>query len=356
MTEKIIIDGNTLKVEGFTTSDDDIVNFFKDISESERKEKLRQALKIGVTGLRSAQTADQIDYIEKKFSNLKRDFDNEIENVFGDNGKFQSVVEEHFGENGKLLKEVFDPSIEGTPLYQIKQKFDKEFEDLKKKIAVDEKEEELKEKMPQKGKEFEEALEKMLCGIAKHEGDKIKHTGDESGLLGESKKGDFVISLNNCNQKIVVEAKNRSHFSQPNIESEMEEAIENRGAEYGIFVARSVDQIPDYVGWMNEYNGNQLVIALTGEEDPELSEEILHIGYKWARQKVLNEESSDEEEIEINEIREEIKSVERSLKSFKTIKKHCTSVRKTVGNIETEIDDLRDNIETHLAEISNKLN
>jgi len=251
----------------------------------------------------------------------------------GEDGDVPEYVDDHFGENGKLVSEVFDPDDDDTPIGRLRTKINSEIQQLRTDLEVAEKEEEMVESTRLKGEQFEEDLYDLLARIASTTGDRIEQTGEKSGLLGDSKKGDFVIDLNGTPTKIAVEAKD-TYYSQPKIEEEMEEAIENRGASYGLFVARSIDNVPNHVGWFNEYNQNQLVIALSDGEDEAMADELLNIGYNWARMRVLEQQAMTGDEFDSSAINEEIDSAERNLKSFQNIKRKCTSIRDTADEIE----------------------
>jgi hypothetical protein len=87
--------------------------------------------------------------------------------------------------------------------------------------------------------------------------------------------GDFVVSLADTDQNIVVEAKTESYSTQ-NIKDEMEEALQNRDAPYGLFVTDSLDNLPrTKTGWFHEFpEQNAVVVAMS-----ETSEEDIEPGY-----------------------------------------------------------------------------
>lgn len=346
-------DTTELTLTEFSCFDPDVVQYFQDIDPDQREQQFERALRIGVLAIRSTRTGEQVDFVEKRFNELQHEFDGQLEAAFGQDGDLQDVIDGYLGDDGKLGK-MFDPSIQGTPMYEIKQKVDDEFEKLREKLGLAELEAEMVSKTRLKGEEFEEELEGMLSRMAKHEGDVIEFTGNDSGLLGDSKKGDFVIDLNDRPQTIVVEAKNSS-YSQPKIEAELEEAIDNRGADYGIFVAQSRGQLPDHVGWLNEYNGNQLVIALGNGEEPELAEEILHIAYKWARRRIVDSESVQADDLDMSKLRREVEAVDRTLKDVSQIKRQCSSIQSTADDIKVDLDDMRDQVKQHVGTISTEL-
>lgn len=354
--ETIRLDEDTgdLQIENFTTSDPDITSYFSDIDPDEREGKLETALRVGILALRSSETVEDIDYVEKRFNELQQTFNDQIDDLLGENGDVPVYVDEHFGDDGKLVNEVFDPGDNETPIGKLKTKINTEIQQLRKDLEVAEKEEEMVESTRLKGERFENDLYDLLAGIASTTGDKIEQTGEKSGHLGGSKKGDFVIDLNDAPTKIAVEAKD-TYYSQPMIEEEMEEAIENRGASYGLFVARSIDNVPNHVGWFNEYNQNQLVVVLSDGEDESMADELLTVGYKWARMRVLEQQAMTGDEFDASTIQEEINSAERQLKSFQNIKRKCTSIKNTADDIGEEAEEIKSGLESSLESVSAEL-
>jgi|APHM01.1.fsa_nt_gi hypothetical protein len=347
-------DSGEVQIKNFVTSDSDITNYFSDIDPEEKGEKLETALRVGVLALRSSETVEDVDYVEKRFNELQQSFNDQIDDLLGEEGDVPEYVDNHFGDDGKLVNEVFDPDSDETPIGKLRTRINSEIQQLRTDLEVAEKKEEMVESTRLKGEQFENDLYDLLAEIAPTTGDKIQQTGEKSGLLGDSKKGDFVIDLNDVPTKIAVEAKD-TYYSQPQIEEEMEEAIENRGASYGLFVARNIDNVPNHVGWFNEYNQNQLVVALSDGDDESMADEILTVGYKWARMRVLEQQALTGDEFDSSTIQEEIDSAERSMKSFQNIKRKCTAIRSSADDIEDEADDIQTDLEENLELITDEL-
>jgi hypothetical protein len=354
--EPVRLDDGTgeLQITNFTTSDPDVTSCFSDIEPREREQKLETALRVGVLALRSSETVEDVDYVEKRFNELQQTFNEQIDTLLGEDGTVPCYVDDHFGEDGKLVQEVFDPSDGETPIGRLKETINREIQQLRTDLEVANKEDEMAESTRLKGEQFEADLYDLLADIASTVGDKIEQTGEQPGLLGDSKKGDFVIDLNSVPGKIAVEAKD-TYYAQPEIESEMEEAIKNRRASYGLFVARSIENVPNHVGWFNEYNKNQLVVVLSDGEDEALADEILQIGYKWARMRALEQEALHSDEFDANAIREEIDAAERALKSFQTIKRKSTTIQNTAEEISEEADGIKADLEGRLEAIADEL-
>ena len=346
---KITVIEDNLYLNDFQIDDDQVVSYFQNLSESENLEKkLVNLLKIGITVTKSISTTENVNYVEKAFDNLDSNFKQKLDLVFSDNGQFSGILKEHFGEDGKIIKELFDPNREGSPLYSLKLELDKNLLGIREKLGIDAAVKEVAEKSTQKGVNFEEQCEKKLEWIANIHSDKLERTGNEHGKLSRSKKGDFVITLGDTSKKIVFEMKNKGSITMAEVQKELKESMENREAEYGIFVARSKDSLPKSVGWFNEYDGNQLVCAIeNGDGDSIIDGEIIHIAYKWARAK-LRLESSKGKKLDPTFIIEKTSEIKKKIGDMRKIKTQCT-------NIEKSSEAIRDTAKNTEADIKKEL-
>jgi hypothetical protein len=436
----IIVDDESdkLHIDSFETSDPDVVGYFEELSDEEQPARLTTALRIGAIALRSTETQQQVDFVERRFARLEDDFQQtmtemvgedgelpmavrehfgedgrvpahiedhfgedgivvrEIEDLVGENGELHRTldqyfgedgriprhVEEHFGEDGtvverieelveedgdldrlldqhlgddgRLLREVFDPNESGTPLYELRESIEKDFEDLRKELALADQEEEIKQRTPEKGFDFEDQVEDILTESTKHTGDLLNKTAEEPGELDGVKTGDFVLDLNGFSSSIVVEAKDRS-YSEPAVRDEMAEAMENRNADYGLFVSRRRDHLPQKMDWFKEFGKNFLVVSLGDGEDARLEDEILRIGYKWARMRVLQEHVEVGDELDPDALKSHVTTVENELDRFRNVRRRCTNIEDAVDGIRDELDEIEDNAEEALDNVSAEL-
>jgi hypothetical protein len=365
-------------VSGLECDNEEIFDFFSGLPEEQREERFLAALKMGVVALKTMGTAQEMVYVEKCFNVMLDEFTVKldgalgekgtvkdlvdkyfgdrgvvtemVEDTFGDDGAFSKHLKDTFGPDGKIIKEVFDPSREGTPLWELKKEIAYQFTELRKDFAAAKKEREVVSKTAIKGKEFEEDLWNMIGGLAEHQGDKVERAGDQPGRLAPSKKGDFIVTLsNNPDLKIVFESKDTGGIGFPAMERELKEAMENRAASYGIFVAKSLSGLPTGVGWFNEYNGNMLAIALGEGDESDLREEILKIAYRWARLRLLSGEGREIEGIDSSFLHEKIDEARRRLKELSTVKSSCT---KAIDHIQT----IKDSVEETMSSLKEILN
>ena len=307
--EKVFVKDETLTIRDYETEEEDIVSYFGNLKKgTDLEEALEKVLKIGVIASKSSQLGSQLDYIQNK-------------------------IDKQFGEQGQALL---------TAIQELK-------EDLGISKAVDAEH----QKGTQKGVEFEEYCGNFISDIAKGYGDKLEATGGTAGLIAGNKKGDHVYTIEDTGKKIVLEMKDYSRpQSMPKLESYMDEAIQNRGAEYGIVVSKRKSGFPQHVGIFQEF-GNNLFVALTTEEseDAELQNELLTIALRWARLRLKQKSGTVDSELII----QKIESAQRNMKKFSNIKTKCTSIKNTSEEISDDLDDLRDLIKADLDDVSKSL-
>ena len=356
--DKIRSTEDVLYIEDFQIHDRDIASYFQNLNESERKKKLLDLIKIGISVTKSMGTSKNIDYVEKAFDNLNSDFAQKLERVFGERGQFPEVVKKHFGEDGKVIKELFNPNHEGSPLYILRKDLNENLDKIREKIGENEAErkaiKETEERGTKKGLDFEEQCAEKLRWIAKIHSDKLDESGTTKGNKLDSKKGDFVLTVTDIGKKIVFEMKNKGSISEKDIHKELKESMENREADYGIFVAKNKNSLPDTVGWFNEYDGNHLVCAVENDGEEIMDGEIIHIAYKWARAK-LRTESTKEKKFDAELILAKTSEIRRKIEDLRKIKMQCTNINKSTEDIEKVTKNTEKEIKAQLEEIVDNL-
>lgn len=362
------IEEGTLSINDFETDDDEIVSYFSEISPENREKRFETSLKVGVVALKTIGTTEKIDYIEKEFYKLRKKFsdslaetaselENQVEETFGEDGAFSKIIDEHFGENGKLIKQIFDPAVKGTPLFELKSTIIDKINELRTDLEVKKAVEEAEAVSPKKGFTFEDLCEELLGDIVKtHLGDELARTTKVKGRIRGSKKGDFVITLGerpDC--RIVLETKDRESVTLPEIHDVMNKSIENRDARYGIFVTKWSESLPKGVGCFNEYQNNHLVCALTSKEHEGIIQpEILRVAVCWARIRSLLE-VVEAEGFNIALLQTKLKEIHNKLELFSRVKTECTNVVKAVKSIRTLSNEIRDGINSELGAIQEEI-
>ena len=145
--------------------------------------------------------------------------------------------------------------------------------------------------------------------------------------------------------------KNMPHVSEKYIHNELKESIENREADYVIFVVKNKNSLPDSVGWFNEYDGNHLVCAVENNDNEAIMDgDIIHIAYKLARAK-LRTETSKEKKIDASVIISKTSEIQDKLGDLMKIKRQCANIDKSTEAIRDTTKETEKAIKRQLEEI-----
>ena len=323
--QKVILNDNELQIQNCTINDQDVINYFENLQSQGKDlyENLENVIKLGVIAVKSAHVGSQVDFVEKKFMVIQT--------------KLEKQLDEQFGDHGDSIKDSMTEMFHKLGL------------DLGINRAV-----ELEhQKGTQKGAEFEEHCAEIILGIAKHHGDRLETTAKISGIVKGNKKGDYVYTIQDSGKKIVLEMKDYvKPQSTPQLEKYLDDAIENRGAEYGIVISKRKSGFSKDVGIFQEY-GNKLFVALTTEDsdDAELQNDLLIIALRWAKLKLKQKSGTINSVLII----ERIENIQRIMKEFSNIKRKCTNIKTISDEISEDLEELRDTIKTDLSEVSKSL-
>ena len=389
------VEENRAYVSNVEITDSTVVEYLQQFDdEQKRRDAFVQALRIGVTTVDLAKTSQQEEYVERKFTEMQRDFqeeisrlEDEVEEKFGDDGRVPRVFEEHLGQNGHLkqhiedafsedgpftkrldeelgedgerIQEALDPDREGTPTYRLKRTLQDQIQDLRDKIeeqaTAEETKEEIRQRTTLKGDDFEDTVENILSDLVYNTSNEVEYTGDTIGEISGRKVGDFVLTLNDTGQRIVVEAKSDSGYSQRDIKEELADAVENRDADYGIIIFECESYIPDKVGYFHEFDSERLSVALKEIEDDEVEPGFLRIAYNWARTRAVQGYVDSGTAFDPEAIQNAVNEVSDSIDRFSTVRKKTTSIRKTANEIDEELEEIEREVKSELTDIRTEI-
>jgi hypothetical protein len=393
--QPISVQNDRITINEFEITDSTLVKYFQQFdSGSERQDALERILKIGVMTMNLAETSQQEEFVERKFTEMQREFQDEItriedeveerfgddgdipqifenhlgddghlrqhiEEAFGENGPFKKRLDEELGENGERIQQALDPDREGTPTYRLKQSLQSQIDRLRDKIeeqeTAEEVEEEIRAKTTLKGEDFEDTVENILSDLVYGTSNELEYTGDTVGKIGDRKVGDFVVTLDKTGQRIVAEAKSDSGYSQRDIKEELTDAVENRDADYGIIVFECESYIPNKVGYFHEFDSERLSVALSEGEDDDVEPGFLRIGFNWAATRAVQGYADAGTAFDPEVVQEGVGEVKHSIDRFSTIRKKTTSIRGTASEIDEELEDIEGEVKSELANIRTEI-
>ena len=410
---KIKEDNLTLNSESLTIHDleilnQDLVNY---LLESENKvETLEHILDIGVKTLNSLKNSIERDFTEKTFEKISKemklnldnsmdDLGNEFEKYFNEDGEFVKEINENKKnlineintelekfidpnnrdsaisklteiletEEGKVLnafEKALNPENSESQIFLLKEKLEKKFseevksisDDLEKilqQLKIDSATNELKEKSTGKGATHEDFVQQVLSEVAV--GDFVERTGEIVGLIPKSKVGDHVVTLNTNTKtkdlKIVFESKSANTYNSTNaIVKELEVAIKNRGADYGVFVFDNFERFNKVSSQPFHVISENMALTVLNEDVGNLP---LKISYVWAKNQLMNldEVSSKEITISYDEI---LKGLNEALKEAKRLITAKSNNKKAFDFLEANeelIPEIRKNIDEKLKDL-----
>jgi hypothetical protein len=259
-------------------------------------------------------------------------------------------LQEQFGDLQKITKELLDPNAPSSATNTVVGRILNEVEKIQTKLNIREAE----QRGTQKGFDFEDYCQPILESVAKAFGDIVDKTGDTQGLIDD--KGDFVYTIKDLGAKIVLEMKDMQQITLPYIKEQLDGGMKNRAAQFGIFVSKNREALPNYVGSFNDYDDNKLVIALGSElEDEIIHEDLIRVAISWARSK-LKQQSGQGSAIDTGKIRIKIQSVAEKMKNLTDVKTKCTGIENSTASIRSTVDTVQADIATDLKEILESMN
>lgn len=197
-----------------------------------------------------------------------------------------------------------------------------------------------------KGRSFEERVHAAIERIAVARGDAAFHVGDEPGK-GGSKKGDTVVEIDGATgtgvARIVFEAKDKK-LSKKSAWDELNGAMAEREADFGILVVAGEDHIPSGREQLHEYEGNKVIVAVDAEDPEGLG---LELAYRYARCRLILKLEGDME-MDAPAVRDAASEALSALRQGQSIK---LALKKA----ETGVDEARTGLEQMAAEVRLRL-
>ena len=198
-----------------------------------------------------------------------------------------------------------------------------------------------------KGRPYEEAVCEAVDAIAVARGDDCDAVGDLLGVGG--RKGDVLVGVEGCTgparARIVFEAKN-AYVPKNKAVAELEAAMEQRDADYGVWVVPDGELLPGRGPQLREVNGNKLFVVY----DPEEGTLALEVAYALARARVLAA-GAEGDGLDAGALRTE---VERALAAMDDVRRIKSQLTSAIGGIDAArkiLDDMAERVRRHLLAV-----
>ena len=199
-----------------------------------------------------------------------------------------------------------------------------------------------------KGRPYEEAVAEAVDLIARGQGDDCEAVGDFRGAGG--RKGDVVVDIDGCSGaprgRIVFEAKH-SRKGRKEAIAELEEAMAQRSADYGVWVVPSEDRLPARAHGLREVGGDKLFVVYDPEDGSRLA---LEVAYSLARARVLMAKGGVEG-LDAPALRAEVERALGAMDDVRRIKLHLTNAAGGIESARGVLEGMVDRVRAHLAAI-----
>jgi hypothetical protein len=399
--EKVELLDNSIVINNLSVDDLNTQKILKDIKEENREDFIKKAIIIGAIGLRNLYLTENVDYVEKEFkemlnglesqsqdikNNLEKEFrellrsskdqsqdmKNNLEKEFRELlrsskdqsqeikgmiektldvdsnssslGKMRILFEDYFDKRKGKISDLLSPFEDDSPIKKLKEEIFKKIQDLRDELIKEKTKEELIEKTTLKGGNFEEVAIEAIEDFCSEYEDKVSAVGEIGGKM--NKIGDIVIDINGDeNERIVIECKDSSAYSYKKTIDEINDAIENRSAKFGIFLFKSQSQIPSALTPVKITN-NYIVTSF---------DQGIYFAIRVARLFVEKSMEGRQKEIPVGEIQKEIEKLMIKLSDFKNIHTKLTQIDNASDYIRRNIDRLKKDIEEGLSVVNDLL-
>ena len=378
---KVRLENESIIISDISIDDINTYKILNDIPEGKREDFVKKAIVIGAIGLRNLYLTENVDYIEKEFkellkalesqskdvkNNLEKDFREllkssedqskdikhmiektlDVDSNSSSLGKMRLLFEDYFDKRKGKISDLLSPFEDDSPIKQLKEEIFGKIQELKDELIKEKATGDIREKTPLKGRVFEEIVSEAIEDFCSEYEDKISYVGEHLG--NNNKIGDIAVDIQGDeNKRVIIECKDSSSYSHKKTIDEINDAIKNRNAKFGIFLFKSQDQIPTALAPLKITN-NYIVTSFDNYG--------LYFAYRVARLFIEKGVETKEKAIPINEIQEEIKVLQTKLIDFKNIQAKLTQIDNASEYIRKNIERLRDDIETGLNSVKDLLN
>jgi len=401
---RVRVEGDRVLVDRLLIQDPALAAFVAERSADDRPELVGRALRIGLLAIQDTAVTLNVDVVRAEFEKLMRQAESAndkaaqaleqtlranfadgdgrlprtLERFLGDRGALRSMVEELFdptrrdsaiGRVGTMLERYFDgdasklallldPTRLNSPLHQFRQEMTAGFKSIEERLVAIEAAAAARgaerARSAAKGGDFEDLLEAMLGDLARGAGDLLDRTGTETGAIMKSKKGDFVLTLDQrvargADVRVVIEAKDRP-MSMRAIRDELREARENRCAA-GAVVVFTPTHAPTGVAPFSLVGDD--VYCVIDPDDPERA--TLEAAVRLARLVALTSLVEHEVEVDPAAIGAALTAIREQLEVVRTLKSQLTSISNATKAVWTGLDSMRATILARVAEAESEI-
>lgn len=202
-----------------------------------------------------------------------------------------------------------------------------------------------------KGMEFETLVAQELASFGASRGDLVERVGSQASTGTSSKKGDVLYQMRAGGRlvPVILECKDealRMSGSNPFYLADLETAMRERGAEFGVVVS-TLDQNLGNDGSkfpvLQFFGDNQFVVLIDRENDhPVALETVMHLIHQSVSQKKLKEGATA---IDLGEVAQSLQRLSETHSRFSSLKRTCTNLCHQVESMRAQLDGMDDSLD-----------
>ena len=412
MSIAVAVTDSAITINGLTTENLDVIQYFKQLPEEERPRACIEAFELGVFCLQRAQMRQSLDFVRLEIQRLIQSAENAIaavpglveQKLGGDTGPLapirttvtgvQTSIHQKLSEVSGLFADHLDPGnvqatlgkaltavrdlinpelpgsvqkrmesvinnlaqTDGTLISTVRREVENATSSLRGAVnaltvayAGKKGAEEALADTTEKGFDFESELLPTLRDWAKILGADFRHVGPESH------PGDFVISLREtgvgpCALTLVVEARDRQdQWGRVRIGEHLDEALKEWKGNYGIYVSKTQAGLAQEIGDWSEFPCASGPIVVCTSEHLRTALRFAVVDFK------LRASRQSAREIDIASIASQLGRFRGALNHLTQMKNKVTGIRNSLLEIDKEADDMRSEINSTLQSIEGML-
>jgi hypothetical protein len=204
------------------------------------------------------------------------------------------------------------------------------------------------ERSTAKGRPYEEAVFDAVDAIAHARGDDCDAVGDVPGTGG--RKGDVLVGIDGAagppRARIVFEAKN-SYVPKNKAVADLEAAMAQRDADYGVWVVPSDELLPGRGPQLREVNGDKLFVVFDPDDGVRLG---LEVAYALARARTIMAKA-DGDGLDAGALRTEVERALAAMDDVRRIKSQLTAAAGGIDSARKILDDMAERVRGHLVQV-----
>jgi hypothetical protein len=355
---KVFIDGDVVRIESLKIANPDLASHLATFDGPQQIIELVEIIGLAMQIKKMAVVTADVQKLEMVASAVQETMEKAGDEAFKDLEKMlidqtdetkpQALVNILKTKLVSQLSSALDPSKEDSPFHEISEQL------LQILRAMEEVEEE-EEAPVARGRNFNLEMDGLLQELATQSGDEADYVNDIASETG-SKEGDEVISIDPSitgghNAKVVWEFKTEQRVTKKAALDELARAIENRGAQAGVFVLARNSHNENWAPFTFHSGSRAIIVVDRDEIDPLL----VHYAHIWSRVEAVRSFGDNGDDIDTKKLAYLISQAKSKMSEFTELAKSHTAAEKGIQNARVWAQSLEDGLKGYFSEINEVL-